>query len=166
MKRLMMTIAFVTLTIAATTRLAHAQTVAPSTDAENLAALHKQFTAELKKLRLEVLQQGIEFQEWKIKQLERELQQVVDKRQRLEEESHVIHQQLAELEDPASNSTHAEAGQVSELDAIKANLIGEGQEKLLAARQAIAQQEADLTGLLKQEQARLQGLLKSREAEK
>jgi hypothetical protein len=63
------TVLFGLLVIQATAETAQAQTAASANETEGMAALRREFTAELRKLRLELVQQCLEFQQWKIEQV-------------------------------------------------------------------------------------------------
>jgi chromosome segregation ATPase len=138
--------------------IAQAQT-SPRQEGESLETLKKQFTAELRELRIELLQQGIEFQEWKIKHLERDLQQLQSEQQRLGEQERTFRQQIAELEQNIDNAPPVTEG-VGELHVMKDDLTGKRMKDLQAKQQPLFQQEAELREQLKQEQVRLDELLK------
>jgi hypothetical protein len=128
-----------------------AQNQAPSQSAVDQAALFKQVSAELKQLRLEMLEQAIEFQNWKIQRLEAELQPIQIERQRLGEEEQFISQHLAELEKLAGNASE-------EVEAVKAVYTEKRSKEVLSKRQLVMQREAELTEQLAKEQQRLQEL--------
>jgi chromosome segregation ATPase len=67
----------------------------PGGETEMRAELTKQLLLEVKKLRLELLEQSVEFQQWKLRQIERELQQARAEAERLEAEQRGIEQELA-----------------------------------------------------------------------
>jgi predicted nucleic acid-binding Zn-ribbon protein len=139
--------------------LAQTPPAAPGQEAENPAVLLQQLRAEVKKCRLEVVEQGIEFQQWKIKQLEREFQRVQSERQRLGEQEQSINQRIAELDSYAASAGPGQEGEVEESKAIKAT-ISKGLKKLQTQQQPISEREAELAELLGQEQQRLEELLK------
>lgn len=56
-----------------------------------------QLLAEVKKLRMELLQQSIEFQQWKLRQIERELQQAQSENDRLANQVGGVEQEVAAL---------------------------------------------------------------------
>lgn len=150
MKQFIMT-AMVAGLLAIMTLTGLAQTQAPSQSAVDQAALFKQVSAEVKQLRLEMLEQAIEFQNWKIQRLEAELQPIQLERQRLGEEEQSISQHLAELEKLAGNASE-------EVEAVKAAYTEKRAKEVLSKRQLVMQREAELTEQLAKEQQRLQEL--------
>ena len=128
-----------------------AQNQAHSQNAADQAALFKQVSAELKQLRLELLEQAIEFQNWKIQRLEAELQPIQLERQRLGEQAQAFNQHLAELEKLAGNASE-------EVEAVKAAYTEKGLKEVTPKRQLVMQREAELTEQLAKEQQRLQEL--------
>lgn len=66
--------------------------VAQPTKPDPLATLQ----TEVRQLRLELIQQRIEFQQWKIEQLEAILRAIKDERVKLESEERAVHQALTE----------------------------------------------------------------------
>ena len=158
MKRARITSIFCLLVLAVMAVVTKAQT-APRPEAERLETVKKQFAAELRELKIELLQQGIEFQEWKIKHLERDLQQLQTEQLRLGEQERTFNQQDAELEQNISNAPPVTEG-VGELQVMKDDLTGKRMKDLQAKQQPLFQQEAELREQLKQEQVRLDELLK------
>jgi hypothetical protein len=132
---------------------AHAQ--APNQSAENQAALLQQTSAELRRLRLEVIEQAIEFQNWKIMRLERELQPIQDELRRLSEREQAITQLVADLNNHRTNTSPAQEA-LEEIEAAKAAFTEKGLKKLSIKRQLAAQRETELTEQLEQERRRLQ----------
>ena len=117
-----------------------------------VASLKQQFKAELRSLRAELLQQGIEFQAWKIKQLERELQRLKLERERLEETEQNIRRQLANVEQSIA------AGASGEQEGMKAELNGTHLPGARSKTQPLVEQETELQRQLEQEQQQLQSL--------
>ena len=132
---------------------AHAQD--PNQGAENQAALLQQTSAELRRLRLEVIEQAIEFQNWKIMRLERELQPIQDELRRLSEREQAITQLVADLNNHRTNTSPAQE-ELEEIEAAKAAYTEKGLKKLSIKRQLAAQRETELTEQLEHERRRLQ----------
>ncbi|MEP7341689.1 MAG: hypothetical protein ABI977_28410, partial [Acidobacteriota bacterium] len=140
-------IAFCFFTLAIASGTASAQT--PGSQADPQAAMNRQLLAEIKQLRLDLLRQRLEFQQWKRQQIERELQSARAEQQRLAEEEEAMQQELAEL-----NNT---SGGQSELELLKAELTG-NRKRLLAHQQPVHQRVAELTAQLNQEDMQLSQL--------
>jgi hypothetical protein len=151
-------ILFCLLALGAFAQVTHAQTVA--NESENITALRRQFESELRKLRLELLQQSLEFQQWKIKQLERDAQQAALEQQRLLHEENSLQQALAELLQQLSNLPTAGSGQTGELEAMKVELNDRELPRLRAMRPAIDQRVSELTDALRREEIRQRDLQK------
>jgi len=151
-------ILFCLLALGAFAQTPHAQTVA--NESENVTALRRQFESELRKLRLELLQQGLEFQQWKIKQLERDAQQAALEQQRLLHEENSLQQELAELSRQLDDSPNAGSAQTSELEAMKTELNDQELPRLRARRPAIDQRVSELNDELRREEIRLRDLQK------
>jgi hypothetical protein len=132
---------------------AHAQ--APNQSAENQVALLQQTSAELRRLRLEVIEQAIEFQNWKIMRLERELRPIQDELRRLGEREQAITQLVADLNNHRTNTSPVQEA-LEEIEAAKAAYTEKGLEKLSIKQQLAAQRETELTEQLEQERRRLQ----------
>ena len=130
----------------------------PNQSAESQAAQLQQISAELRRLKLEVIQQAIEFQNWKIMRLERELQPIQNERQRLGEQEQAITQLGAELNNHAGNATPVQDA-VGEIEAIRAAFIEKGLKELSLKQQLAAQRETELSEQLEQERQRLQELV-------
>lgn len=110
----------------------------------------------LKELRLEMLQEGIDFQNWKIKHIERELRLAQDQRRRIEEQQRAIYFRLAEISQRPSGGEET----AGDLEAIKAD-VSDGELKGAQDRlQAIGERVSELTEQLRQEQERLRELQK------
>jgi len=131
----------------------HAQ--APNQSAGTQAAMLQQTSAELRRLRLEVIEQAIEFQNWKIMRLERELQPIQDELRRLSEREQAIAQLVADLNNHRTNTSPAQEA-LEEIEAAKAAYTEKGLKKLSIKRQLAAQRETELTEQLEQERRRLQ----------
>ncbi|HEX4947532.1 MAG TPA: hypothetical protein VFZ34_12760 [Blastocatellia bacterium] len=105
---------------------------------------------EVRQLRRELVQQRIEFQQWKIEQLETALRAAKDERNTLESEERAVHQALTE---PGS----AEGDEATNFRAE----LTENTLRKLQTRQAAAQQrETELQEKLTREQTILQSLEK------
>jgi predicted nucleic acid-binding Zn-ribbon protein len=126
---------------------------APAADEQ--AVLLKQMAAEIKQLRLEIIKQAIEFQDWKLKQLERELFAAQSEQQRLREQTNSLQQQLAGL---ASHDASTGAEQLGELEIIRATHSEDGLKPLQLKQQALAEREAELREEINREKLRLQEL--------
>jgi hypothetical protein len=110
----------------------------------------RQLTAEVHKLRAELIQQQLEFQEWKLNQLARDLQQLRAEQQRWVDEERSLEQELAAL-DGAAAPTAPEA--VSEAQALRT--ANDARTQRLRARQ---ERLAELTAQWQQEETRRQQL--------
>lgn len=99
-----------------------AQAQTPTGETQQQAAVNRQLLVEIKSLRRELLQQAVEFQQWKLDQINRELQQVQTEQHRLSLEEQLVQQEINELAE-ASN------GQ-SELETLRNELNGERAQKL------------------------------------
>jgi len=135
-----------------------AQAQTPNPSAENQAALLKKISAELQQLRLEVFQQAIEFQNWKIKRLEREIPSIQRERQRLVAQEEAISQLIAELEKNSGIEKALQEGKITDLEAFKASIPEDELKELSGRRHLIAQREIELTDRLEQERKLLQEL--------
>jgi chromosome segregation ATPase len=145
------------LTLAGFVRFSSAQnSVAPSTTTD-VTALRQQFKTELTSLRTEMLQQGIDFQEWKIKQLERESQRLNAERGQLEEAEQSLLRQLAAVEQSLQQS---DAPSNSEHEGMKNKLNGTHLQGIRNKRQPLDQQWGELQAQLQQEHQQLQTLQK------
>lgn len=109
-------------------------------------------TQQLTSLRAELLQQGIDFQEYKIKQLGRELQRLKIERELLEASEQNVRRQLAAVE----QSLASEAS--SEQEGMKAELNGTHLQGVRNKTQPLMEQETELLRQLAQEQEQLQVL--------
>ena len=149
---------FCLLALGAYAQTPQAQSVA--NESENITALRRQFESELRKLRLELLQQSLEFQQWKIKQLERESQQAALEQQRLMHEENSLQQALGELTQQMNNLPPSASGQTGELEAMKTELNDQELPRLRAKRPAIDQRVSELTDALRREEIRQRDLQK------
>jgi hypothetical protein len=131
----------------------HAQ--APNQSAGTQAAMLQQTSAELRRLRLEVIEQAIEFQNWKIMRLERELRPIHDELRRLSEREQAITQLVADLNNHRTN-TSSDQEALEEIEAAKAAYTEKGLKKLSIKRQLATQRETELTEQLELERRRLQ----------
>lgn len=105
----------------------------------------RQISAELKVLRLEVLQQGIELQSWKIEQAERELSPILKEQELLKEEEDLIRQQLTELEHSAESPTATQENMVTEAEVIKTALSENNLKWIEARRETLKAQASELS---------------------
>ncbi len=151
-------ILFCLLSLGAFAQTARAQTVV--NESENITALRRQFESELRKLRLELLQQSLEFQQWKIKQLERDAHQAGLEQQRILHEENSLQQELTELSQQLNSSPGAGSGQTGELEAMKKELNDQELPRLRAMRPAIDQRVSELTDALRREEIRQRDLQK------
>lgn len=115
----------------------------------------RQLTAEVHKLRAELVHQQLEFQEWKLKELARELQQLHAEQQRLADEERALEQELGTLNDAAAPIA-PEA--VSEAQALRASSSARTQ-KLRTRQEPLHQRLAELTAQWQQEETRRQQLV-------
>lgn len=154
------------LMLVALAKISDAQTGAPVAD--DLAGVRQQFQSELRELRLELIAQGLEFQEWKIRQLERDIERIEAEQRLLEEEEQSIRQQLAAVTaavDPAAPAVEPrppgeDARSVSDDEVTRADLSGPRLKRVRARRQPLADQEAELRKQLAQEQRKREELVK------
>lgn len=107
---------------------------------------------QLANLRVDLLQQGIEFQEYKIKQLSRELQQLKVERGRLDESEQTLRRRLAEVEQSLTSDPSGEQ------EGMKAELNGSHLQGIRSKNQPLIEQESELLRQLAQEQEQLQVL--------
>lgn len=122
----------------------------PNNETQSQAAATRQLLVEINALRRELLQQAIEFQQWKLNQINRELQQVQTEQQRLAEEEQWLQQEINEL-------TAASDGK-SELETLKNELAGERTQKLRNRQQPLHERATELTGQANKEEQRLRQL--------
>ncbi|HZS04172.1 MAG TPA: hypothetical protein VFD58_05000 [Blastocatellia bacterium] len=124
--------------------------------ADDPADALKRMAAEIRQLRLEVIEQAIEFQQWKLTHLEREMLAVRSEQQRLRELESSIQQQLAGLAPSAGHDPGAE--QMGELEIVKATHTEDGLKPIQLKLQALAEREARLSEEISRENTRLQEL--------
>ncbi len=129
----------------------------PTTEAVQQAALNRQLMVEIKTLKRELLQQAVEFQQWKLDQINRELQKAQTEQQRLAYEGQLLQQEINEL-------TVASDGQ-SELETLRTELTGERTQKLLNRQQPIAERVSALAEQAQKEEKRLRQLTDKLKAE-
>jgi chromosome segregation ATPase len=151
------TVLFGLLVLQAFVKTTQAQTAAPANETECVAALRQELAAELRKLRLELAEQSMEFQQWKIKQLERDLEQVNSEQQRLLLEENSLQQEIAELAKQPDNLP-SEPGQTSGLELVKTQLNEHELPRLRTARSKLDQRIFELTEQLRREEARQRDL--------
>lgn len=126
--------------------IASVSVVAQSNDADKINALQ----IEVRTLRLELIQQRIEFQRWKIEQLETALKEAKETREKLEAEERTTHQALTETEGDEAANYRTE--------------LSEYTLKKLQSQQTAAQlRESELQQILTREQTVLQDLMKRRQ---
>ena len=118
----------------------------------DVAALRQQLTTEVRSLRTDLLRQGIDFQEWKIKQLTRELQRLKTERERWEETEMSLRRQIANVEQNLAT------GASDEQEGMKAELNGTHLRGVRNKSQPLVEQEAELHKQLEQEQQQLLAL--------
>ncbi len=87
----------------------------PAPAAADQAVLRKQMTAEIKRLRLEIIEQAIEFQSWKLKRLEGELLATRRELQRMRELESALQHSLADLEAELREEISREKARLQEL---------------------------------------------------
>jgi hypothetical protein len=120
--------------------------VAQTTNPDKLVALQ----TEVRQLRLELIQQRIEFQQWKIEQIEAALKEAKDERAKLEIEERAVQQALSE--------TSANEG--DETASFRAELTENTLKKLQSQQASGQQRESELQQKLAQEQGVWQALVK------
>jgi predicted O-linked N-acetylglucosamine transferase (SPINDLY family) len=146
-------------------RTSFAQTVSPIAPkqvqtglSQNVSAWLQYIALELKKLRLELIEERCEKQHSRLSNLERELQLIGDQQREIEEE------QNAELREPIEiDSQLAQPGiskeQREELEARKADLLAAEPSRFVASRLALAQREDEARKRIAVEQQRMQVLV-------
>lgn len=120
----------------------------PDAEATVQSDANRQLIAEIQQLRLELLRQCIEFQQWKLNQIERELHLAQSEQQRLISEERQTQQELNEVSVPITG----------EGELLKAALTGDHRQKRLAHLQSVDQQVDELSERLRQEEGRLRQL--------
>lgn len=127
-----------------------AQAQTPTSETQQQAAINRQLLTEIKSLRRELLQQAVEFQQWKLDQITRDLQQAQTEQQRLFHEEQLVQQEINEL-------AAASDGQ-SELETLRSELSGERAQKLRNRQQPLAERVSTLTEQVQKEEKRLRQL--------
>ena len=118
---------------------------------------HKALVAEVRKLRIELLEFRIEAQAAKIPILEHQLGLIEAQRLKLAEEEQTGSQQLANIDAQLSDQTLAPA-QRAEIEGVKATFATAQAEHLMMARQSLQVQGAETSTAVNFEQRRLQAL--------
>ncbi len=126
--------------------LATVSAAAQTTNPDKLAALQ----TEVRELRLELIQQRIEFQQWKLEQLEAALKEAKDEREKLEGEERAVQQALTEVSATEGDETATFRTELTEITL----------KKLQAQQTSGQQRESELQQKLTREQAILQTLEK------
>jgi hypothetical protein len=134
-----------------------AQAQTPASEAQQQAAVNRQLLTEIKSLRRELLQQAVEFQQWKLDLITRELQQAQAEQQRLLHEGQLLQQEINELA-AASDSKN-------ELEALRSELAGERTQKLRSRQQPLDERVSTLTEQAQKEEKRLRQLADKLKAE-
>lgn len=121
------------------------------------AAVNRQLLTEIKTLRRELLQQSIEFQQWKLEQINRALQQAQTEQQRIFHEGQWLQQEINELSAASDGK--------NEVEAIRNELTGERMQKQRARQQTLDERVTMLTEQAQQEEKRLRQLTDKLKAE-
>ncbi len=134
-----------------------AQAQTPTSETQQQTAINRQLSVEIKTLRRELLQQAVEFQQWKLDQITRDLQQAQTEQQRLFHEEQLVQQEINEL-------AAASDGQ-SELETLRSELSGERIQKLRNRQQPLAERVSTLSEQVQKEEKRLRQLADKLKAE-
>lgn len=134
-----------------------AQAQTPVSETQQQAAINRQLLAEIKTLRRELLQQAVEFQQWKLDQITRELQQAQTEQQRLIHEGQLLQQEINELAAASDGK--------NELEALRNELAGEPAQKLRSRQQPLDERVSTLTEQAQKEEKRLRQLADRLKAE-
>lgn len=118
--------------------LAAVSAVAQTAPPDQLTALQ----TEVRQLRRELIQQRLEFQQWKIEQLEAALKEAQEEREKLEAEERAVHQALTEGSGTDGDETAS----------FRAELIATTLKKLQARQVSGQQRESELQQKLAREQ--------------
>jgi hypothetical protein len=118
----------------------------------------QQLSAEVQTLRLELHRLQLEQQQEKLARLEREQRQARESKQRLAERESELNQDLAECERQLGQ-TALSAEERQQLEAARAEIVGDKLGSLREEQERIAQRETELNQQIEQGQQRLQELL-------
>ena len=122
-------------------------------------AAQSEALAELRKLRVEILEYRIESRVEALAGLEQDLQRIRGERQRLQEDERARIEQLAEVEGFLSTQGHTlTPEQRTHFEAMKAGIVGEQPEKLRTEQAAIMKREAEAADRLRAVQQQVQSL--------
>ena len=113
--------------------------------------------AEIRLLRLELLESRIDVQSQKVLPLEQALAQIKSERIRLRDQEQANATQLAQVDARLAASNLA-AEERAQLDAIRTAIAGQQLDEIRAAQTAIDKLEAETSGRLRTEQQRLEAL--------
>lgn len=146
------------LTLAGATALPGAAPGKTTDELPEVKVLRQQFHSELTGLRAELLEQGLEFQRWKINQLERELQRLEPDLRRLEETEQELRRHLADIEQNLEPSSSSEGRALGEQAGMKAELSNRQLNTVQKKQQLLLEQITELQRQLQHEQKREQEL--------
>jgi hypothetical protein len=136
-----------------------ADTIAPkaaaTSESQNLSAWLQYITLELKKIRLELLEERYQKQQTGLSQLERELQLIRDQQREIEEEQNAEGREPIEIDSQLAQPGISKE-QREELEARKADLLAGGSSRFAGPRSALSQREAQARELITIEQQRIQ----------
>lgn len=110
--------------------------------------------SELRRMRVELLEDRREIQQTRMQELQRDVETVQSQQQRLDEEQRSQTQQAAEIESQLSQSNLTKAER-EELEARKADLLNISPARYATSQAALAQREARARDRLAQQQQRL-----------
>ena len=153
--RTMMALGLLVLLLASNTKAAR---TSPTSEVGDQSSLCNQMAAEIKRLHLEIIEQAIEFQNWKLKQLERELLSTQSKLQHLREMESSVQQQIAGLEPQATHDLSSDAESIGELEIVKAAHTEDSLKPIQLKQQPLAEREAEISEEISREKTRLQEL--------
>jgi len=125
---------------------------------ENLDAQLNHLREEVRELKAALAEQRLRTQRNKLAQLERKLGQLQAEQRLLQEQERITTQELSEMEKLLGSASLA-ADERTALEEFRTRLADEGLQRLRAAQQTLAQQEAELTQRLEQEKQQLQELV-------
>lgn len=112
------------------------------------AVVNQPFFRELLEVRLELYRQGLELQDWKLRQLDNEMEQARAEQGRLEREEQALRDEVASPE-----------GEEGEVGSRRAETTGVELPRLRQSRQANAQRITELTSQSSRERARQKTLI-------